>query len=88
MNSLNMIIDRPKHCPKDRNYAIDIILDDLPLTVTSAMAQHIPDLIYRNELSYEQAEVIMHQLIRILEGYPVKSVVTDNTKCGTRVSSF
>lgn len=88
MNLLNLIIDRPKHFGKNRNCAIDIILDGLPAIVTSAMTRYIPDLIYRNQISYDQADFIMRELLRILNGYPVKATVTDHTKRKTQVYPF
>lgn len=88
MNLINLIIDRPRHFGKERNCAIDIELDGLPATVTSAMTRDIPDLIYRNQLSYDQADFIMRNLLRILDGHPVKATVTDHTQRKTQVNPF
>lgn len=88
MNHLNLIIDRPRYCGKERNCAVDIILDALPATVKSAMTKYIPDLIYRHQLSYDQASGIMHELLSCLNGYPVKAVVTDNTQREASIYSF
>ncbi|AXF63321.1 MULTISPECIES: hypothetical protein [Enterobacteriaceae] len=88
MNLLNLIIDRPKHFGKDHSCAVDIELDSLPAMVTRAMTRHIPDLIYRNQLSHYQADFIMRELIRILDGQPVKATVTDHSQRKTQVYHF
>jgi hypothetical protein len=88
MNFLNLIIDRPRHFGKERNCAIDLELDNLPATVTDLMTRYIPDLIYLNQLSYDRADFIMRDLLRLLSGYDVKATVTDHTQRETLVCRF
>jgi hypothetical protein len=88
MNYLNLIIDRPKHVGNDRNCAIDVVLEGLPATVSSAMTRYIPDLIYRNQLPYERADFIMRALLRLLDEHPVQAIITDHTLTTSEVTPF
>jgi len=62
------------------------MLDELPATVKRAIARYIPDLIYIHQLSYDQADFIMRELLSCMVGYPVRAIVTDHTK--GRIKTF
>lgn len=88
MHQLMLLIDRPKHLPEGYNCAIDINIGGLPTTITDAMRQHVPDLIYRDRLTHERADFIMRDCLRILKGYTVKAIVIDHNKRDMQVYSF
>ncbi|HEE9874044.1 TPA: hypothetical protein R8G32_002213 [Citrobacter braakii] len=85
MNHLRLIIDRQKR-PNGCNCAIDADLDDLPATTAEALHRYVQD--YLNGLTRDNAEFIMRNLLRILDGYPVRATVTDHTRRKTLVTPF
>jgi len=85
MHYLRLIIDHQKR-PNGYNCAIDADLDDL--TVTTAEALHRYVQVYRDGLTYDRAEFIMCELLRILDGYHVRATVTDHTRRNTLVTPF
>ncbi|EPV7105031.1 hypothetical protein [Escherichia coli] len=85
MHQLRLIIDRQKH-PNGHNCAIDTELDELPAATAEVLHKHVQG--YRDDLTYDRADFIMRNLLRILDGHPVKATVTDHTQRKTRVYPF
>ncbi len=85
MNYLSLIIDYEKRAT-GYNCAIDTSLDELPAAITEAVYKHVKD--YRDGLTYDRADFIMRNLLKLLEGYDVKATVTDHTQRETQVYPF
>lgn len=85
MNHVRLIIDRQKRL-NGYNCAIDADLDDLPATTAEALHRYVQG--YRDGLTRDNAEFIMRNLLRILDGYPVRATVTDHTRRKTLVTPF
>lgn len=85
MNYLRLIIDHEKRAT-GYNCAIDTELDELPAAITEAVYKHVKD--YQGCLTYDRADFIMSEMLRILDGYPVKVSITDHSQCKTLVYPF
>ena len=87
MNTLRLIIDKSKFLTKGYNCAVDVDVSSLPFSITEAIQQLVPNG-YRDGLTYDRADFIMCNLLRILSGYNVKATITDHTQRKTQVCPF
>ncbi|CNI30124.1 hypothetical protein ACY3SZ_001544 [Yersinia enterocolitica] len=85
MNHLRLIVDHEKRAT-GYNCAIDTELDELPAAITEAACKHVQ--VYRGSLTYDRADFIMRDLLRLLDGYDVKAIVIDHTQSKTQVYPF